>query len=44
LRKNKLKVFGREFEGYSPKCGEMSEGQRGTDPIRGALSQKGFSQ
>ena len=29
LRKNKTKVLGREFEGDSPQCGEMSEGQRG---------------
>ena len=27
--KNQTKVLGREFEGDSPQCGEMSEGQRG---------------
>ena len=27
--KLKLKVLGKEFEGDSPQCGEMSEGQRG---------------
>ncbi len=27
--KNQNKVLGRKFEGDSPQCGEMSEGQRG---------------
>ena len=36
--KNQIKVLGREFEGDSPQCGEMSAGQRG----RAALAESFF--
>jgi len=40
----KMKVLGKEFEDYSPQCGEMSEGQRGQAPVGRTLFQKGFPQ
>ncbi len=39
--KNQIKVFGREFEGDSPQCGEMSAGQRGRTRLGGHFLKRG---